>query len=171
MTQYPEGFEGFLGGGYLEVTDKLRECGFFVGLMKGTTDWEQFRWLTSACFNAARAAIDWLALGAFYAIPGEEQWSLERDDGAIATLGKYILMEQNKKTGKVFAAPIHPLLKTLCAHRKVAAHEGPLWIWPEQVKHPNEFRLAGDDIGVLQFAEDVLALLVRIQQELRPDLA
>ncbi len=170
MTVAPGDFEGFVGYGYLEVTDKLKEGRFFLDLMERTTEWNHFRWLTSAFLNAARAAMDWLALSAHYAIPGDEQWAMEPDDQAITTLSEYLVMKQEKKTGKVYASPRHPLLKELCQHRTVTAHEGPLWIGPEQVTEPHEFRFRSGDTPVLQFATDVHALLVKIQRELRPDI-
>ena len=170
MTQLPSEFDGLVDNGYLEVTDKLRECAYFHDLMTRTTDWNQFRWLTSAFLNAARATIDWLALSAYYAIPGDAQYEMGPDEGAIATLSGYLVMKQEKKTGKVYASPLDPLLKELCDHRTVTAHEGPLWITPERVVDAQEFRFALGDKPVLPFARDVLGLLARIQHELRPDL-
>jgi len=59
---------GVVGNGYLEVTDKLEECHFFLDMMGRTTEWPKFRWLTSAYLNAARATVDWLDYGAYCAI-------------------------------------------------------------------------------------------------------
>lgn len=169
MARIPVDLEGVVGHGYLEATDKLKECRFFLDLMERATDWQQFRWLTSAFLNAARAAMDWLALSAFYAIPDDEG-GMEPDEEAIATLSKYLVLNQEKKTGKVYASPRDPLLKELCEHRKVTAHEGPLWIKPEKVADPHEFRFWWGDKPVLTFATAVLELLTKIQTEVRRGL-
>src|SRR5215470_10560901 len=73
-------YEGFLGGGYLEATDKFNECRFFLRLMGETTTLDEFRWLTSAFLCASRAIMDWLANAAHYAIPGDGQFEMNRDD-------------------------------------------------------------------------------------------
>jgi hypothetical protein len=170
MTEVPDEYEGIIGYGYLEAADKLKECSFFLDLMMGTTDWNQFRWLTSAYLNAARAVMDWLASSAFYAIPDDTDGSrMEQDDEAIAILSQYMVLKHEKKTGKVYASPRDPLLKDLCQHRKVSAHEGPLWIKPEKVRDPTEFRFWSGDTPVLDFARKVLALLKKIQNEVCPD--
>ncbi len=170
MTRAPDGWEGFGGGEYLDVTDKLKECHYFLNLMQRTTDWDHFRWLTSAFLNAARATLDWFAMSAFYAVPGDRPTEMEPDERAIAILSKYLILNQEKRSGKVYASPRDPLLKELCDHRTVTAHEGPLWIKPEQATEARQFRFLLGDTPVLQFVGDVLALLVRIQRELRPDL-
>ena len=157
-------------GGYLDVTDKIEECRYFLDLMTRTTDWNQFRWLTSAFLNAARATLDCFAMSAHYAIQGDGPFEMESDDDAIATLRKYLAIKQEKKTGKVYVSPLDPLLKDLCDHRRVTAHEGSLWIKPESVTNVQQFEFALGDTPVVPFAKDVLGLLTSIQRELRPDL-
>lgn len=162
-------FEGLLGG-YLEATDKLKEARFFLELMKQTTNWDQFRWLTSAFLSAARSAMDWLATSAFYAIPGDEQHQMEPDEQALRILGKHFEI-QIPKSGKVHThSPCDLLLKKLCNDRNETVHSGPIWIKPEKVADPHDFRFGWDDTPVLEFAESVIDQLSRIQTELRPDL-
>lgn len=168
MTEFPDRYQGVIGYGYLDAEDKLKECSFFLDLMAKTTDADQFRWLTSAYLEGARAAMDWLACGVFYAHPNDHDGRYtEPDDAAIATLRRYMDLKQEKKSGKVYAAPLTPLLKELSAHRKMTAHEGLLWIGPKAVRDPNEFRFWSGDTPVLEFAREVLALLKNIQDELR----
>jgi hypothetical protein len=163
-------YVGFIGGDYLEAADKLKECRFFLNLMERTTAFDDFRWYTSAFLSAARAVMDWLATSAHYAIPGEGQWEMEEDPQAIATLSKHFSMRPNK-SGKVFAqSPADPLLQKLCDDRNETAHRGPLWIKPEQVTDPHEFRFGWDDTLVLEFANAVMDTLIAIQREVRPDL-
>ena len=70
MTELPDEYEGVIGYSYLEAADKLKECSVFLDLMMGTTDWDQFRWLTSAYLNVARAVMDWLASRRLLRHPG-----------------------------------------------------------------------------------------------------
>ncbi|MGH9784199.1 MAG: hypothetical protein ACRD88_08435, partial [Terriglobia bacterium] len=67
----------------------------------------------------------------------------------------------------VYASPRHPVLKKLSEHRTVTAHEGPLWIQPEHVADPHEFRFYWDKTPVLGFANEVLKVLYKIQEELK----
>ncbi len=164
-------FEGFLGGGYLEATDKLKECRYFLNQMERTCAFDEFRWLTSAFLSAARAAMDWLATSAHYAILGDGPWDMEKDEAAIAILRKHFEMTQAKGSGKVFAqSPRDPLLQKLCADRNETAHNGPLWIKPEHVNDPSEFKFGWDNVPVIDFARNVIRRLTDIQHELRPDL-
>lgn len=162
-------YEGFKGEGYLEAADKLKECQFFLGLMKRTTEFDHFRWFTNAFLSAARAVMDWLATSAYYAIPGEGQWELEEDPHAIAILRKHFSMR--RQSGKVYAgSPTDPLLQKLVDDRNETSHRGPLWIKPEHVNDPSEFRFGWDNVLVIEFAEAVISLLNQIQREVRPDL-
>src|SRR5437773_1522021 len=81
-------YDGLLGRGWLEAHDKLDEGRFFLDLMKQTTDWNQFRWLTSAFVTAARSAIDWLATAAYCAVATDHQWEMAPDDEAVNILNK-----------------------------------------------------------------------------------
>jgi hypothetical protein len=163
-------YEGFIGEGYLEAADKLKECQFFLGLMKQTREFDQFRWFTNAFLSAARAVMDWLATSAYYAIPGEGQWELEEDPQAIAILKKHFSLRLTK-SGKVYAeSPADPILQKLVEDRNETSHRGPLWIKPEQVNDAGEFRFGWDDVPVLEFAESVIAILDQIQCEVPPDL-
>jgi hypothetical protein len=165
-----EPYVEFVGEGYLEAADKLKECQFFLDSMRQTTEFDYFRWFTNAFLSAARAVMDWLATSAYYAIPGEGQWEMEEDPQAIATLSKHFSMRQIK-SGKVFAeSPADPLLQKLCDDRNETSHRGPLWIKPEHVNDPREFRFGWDDVPVVEFAEAVISLLTKIQREVRPDL-
>jgi hypothetical protein len=165
-----EQYVGFVGEGYLEAADKLKECHFFLNLMKQTTEFDHFRWYTNAFLSAARAVMDWLATGAYYAIPGEGQWEMEEDPQAIAILSKHFSMRRTK-SGKVFAeSPADSVLQKLCDDRNETSHRGPLWIKPEHVNDPHEFRFGWDDVPVVEFAEAVIGLLTKIQREVRPDL-
>ena len=163
-------YVGFVGAGYLEAVDRLKECWFFLSLMKQTTEFDHFRWSTNAFLSAARAVMDWLATSAHYAIPCEGQWEMEEDPRAIAILSKHFSMNRTKN-GRVFAeSPTNPLLQRLCDDRNETSHRGPLWIRPEMVDDPGEFRFGWDDVPVVEFAEDVLRILTNIQREVRPDL-
>lgn len=165
-------YVGFIGEGYLEAADKLEECRFFLGLMERTTHFNHFRWFTSAFLSAARAVPDWLATSAHYAIPGDGPWDMEEDPQAIRILKKHFsVVSRAPKSGKVYAKdPCDRLLQKLCADRNENAHNGPLWIKPEQVNDPCEFKFGWDDTPVIDFARRVIDRLTDIQHELRPDL-
>ncbi len=167
-----EQYGGFLGEGYLEATDKLKECRFFLNLMERTTAFDDFRWFTSAFLSAARAVMDWLATSAHHAIPGDGPWEMEEDPQAVRILKKHSGdVSRAKKSGKVYAKdPRDPLLQKLCADRNENAHNGPVWIKPERVDDPCEFKFGGDDTPVIDFAKGVIDRLTDIQHELRPDL-
>ncbi len=159
--------QGVVARGPFQATDKLRECAFFLGLMKRTRDWARFRWLTSAYLNAARASLDWLAFMVHYDRIDDEGRHLP-DEERIRILRKYLIVEPTRKSGKVFAEPVHPLLRELSKHRTVTAHEGPLAIKPERVQNPRQYAFRDDGRGVLEFSEQVLGLLIQIQSELCP---
>lgn len=165
-------YDGFIGEGYLEAADKLKECRFFLGLMERTTHFDHFRWLTSAFISAARAVPDWLATSAYYAIPGDGPWDMEEDPEAVKILKTHFgVVLGPPKSGKVYAKePRDPLLQKLCADRNENSHNGPVWIKPEQVNDPREFKFGWDDMPVIDFAKDVIIRLTDIQHELRPDL-
>jgi hypothetical protein len=117
---------GFIGEGYLEAADKLKECRFFLNLMKRTTAFDDFRWFTNAFLSASRAVMDWLATSAYYAIPGEGPWEMEEDPRAIAILSKHFSMRRTK-SGKVFAeSPVDPLLQN-CVMIETKPHTGDLF--------------------------------------------
>lgn len=165
-----EDYEGLVGGGYLDASDKLNECRFFLRLMEQTVEWNEFRWLTSAFLSASRAIIDWLASSAHYAIPGAGQWEMDRDEEAIAILNKHFVTKHEAKSGKIYAhSPRDPLFQKLCGDRNENAHNGPSWIKPEHVTNPREFKFGWDEIAVIDFAAKVLDRLITIQLELRPD--
>jgi len=168
MTQPPADLHGWILPDYLDISDKLAEGEYFLNLMAGTTDWNQFRWLTSAFLNAARASLDWLGMSVQYAIPGEGQYEMERDERAFAKLSEYVSIKHEKRGGKVYVSPLHPLLVELCKHRTETAHNGPLWIRPKQVTRPGEFVMG--ETSVLEFGRNVLALLNTIQREVRADI-
>ncbi len=166
MTWIEVDLEGIVVHGPLEITDKLNECRFFLGLMKGSRDWAQFRWLTSACLNAARAALDWLAWSAYYTWSHTEV-DFVADRQAIERLSKYLVLKRVVKTGKVYASPRDPLLRELCDHRRVTAHEGPLAIKPEKVASPQEFAFRDGGKRVIPFCQTVMKLLTRMQDDIR----
>jgi hypothetical protein len=167
MTRISVDLEGIVPYGSLEITDKLDECRFFLTLMKRTKDWPRFRWLTSAYLNAARAALDWLAFRAHYAW-FDDEGEPEADQRAVQALRKYLDLKHQIKSGKVYAHPRVPLLRDLCRHRTITAHEGPLTIKPEKVSTPKQFVFRDGGQPVIKFADDVLDLLVQIQEELWP---
>ena len=122
----------------LAATDKIEECGFFLGLMRTNSDLKQFRWLTSAFLEAARAAMDWMAYAAHHYSPYQDEEGVRvMDDYYVVPLSRY--MTTNRAGSKVFVQPVHPLLKELCRHRTQTAHYRPLWIKPVKVSSPSEF--------------------------------
>ncbi len=170
MVRIRVDLEGIVPHGSLEITDKLDECRFFLRMMNRTKDWARFRWLTSAYLNAARAALDWLAYSVHYAW-FDDDGEQRPDRKAMDALMKHLDLKREVKTGKVYASPKIPLLRELCRHRSVTAHEGPLTIKPEKVSSPRQFVFRDGGQPVISFAEDVLDLLVKIQRELCPWLS
>lgn len=155
--------EGIVGRGSLDITDKLNECRYFLALMKGTTDWAQFRWLTSAYLNAAHSAMDWLAWGVHHAW-FDDEGDPHTSEKALQALSPY--MKAEERNGKFYSEPRHTLLKELSTkYRKMTAHVGPLSIKPEKVADAGEFLFRDGGKPVLAFGEQVLELLVKIQQE------
>lgn len=154
----------------LMADDKLGEGRFLLDLMQRTTDRDQFRWLTSACLGAARAAIDWMA----YELHHITYWDQEGNDcldeeyvqAATRVISKYFSTDR-RPNGSVFARPIHPLLKELSRHRKETAHYGPLWIKPESVSSASDYIFKDGGKPVIQFCADVFDLLVGISGEVQ----
>jgi len=158
----------------LAASDKIEECRFFLGLMKTTTDWKQFRWLTSAFLEAARAAMDWMAYAAHHYSPYQDDEGVRvMDDCYVVPLSKYMIT--HRSGSKVFVQPVHPLLKVLCKRRTQTAHYGSLWIAPEKASSPSDFifkeggKKEGDQ-NVLQFCEEVLDLLAAIPHDLHDEV-
>lgn len=150
------------------ATDKIEECGFFLELMRKTTDWKQFRWLTSAFLEAARAAMDWMAYAAHHYWHHDVDGNEIQDDRYIGPLKRY--MTTHPSNGRVFVQPEDPLLKALCVYRKQTAHYGPLWIKPKQVSSASDFLFVEGEQRVLLFCEEVLELLARIPMELHEEV-
>lgn len=157
---------GIVAHGPLEITDKLNECKYFINLMKQNTNWDEFRWLTSAFLNGARSALDWLAY-AVYNSRIDEEGEFYPNESARDKLNKYIYIKQEIKTKKVYATPKNRLLKDLCEHRKITAHQDSLHIKPEEVSKPTDFIFVKDGKNVIDFSEKVLSLLYSIQDEVR----
>jgi hypothetical protein len=150
----------------LEITDKLDECRFFINLMKRNSNWNEFRWLTSAFLNGARSALDWLAFAVYHTWIDDEG-EFYPDTEALKKLSKYISINHVPKTGKVFVSPVDPLLKELCEHRKITAHQDSIRIKPEKVDSPDDFRFSKGGHHVIAFGEKVLILLEHIHIEVR----
>ena len=153
----------------LAASDKIRECGFFLGLMRQNTDWDQFRWLTSAFLEAARAAMDWMAYAAHHYYEDDSEGNSVRDDCYVKPLAKFMIIDP-KKDGRVFVCPSHPLLKELCKRRKETAHRGPLWIKPKRVKAPTEFIFKEGERLILQFCNEVYDILVTIPEKVHEEV-
>src|SRR6266436_1753517 len=142
----------------LAAKDKIEECEFFLGLMRTNSDWKQFRWLTSAFLQAARAAMDWMGYAAHHYSPyQDDEGEPVMDDCYVVPLSKYMTL--NPRGSKVFVQPVHPLLKELCKHRTQTAHYRSLWIKPEKVSSPSEFLFKEGGRPIIQFCEEVLDLL------------
>jgi len=157
---------GIVSHGPLEITDKLDECRFFMNMMKRNTNWNEFRWLTSAFLNGARSALDWLAYGVYYSSIDNEG-EFYTNDKASQILSKYISIKHEIKTGKVYASPINSILKELCIHRRVTAHQDSIRIKPEIVSNPEEFIFHDGGKHIIKFGEKVLILLENINNEVR----
>ena len=153
----------------LAVRDKMAEATFFLGHMRQTTDWAQFRWLTSACLEACRAAMDWMAYQAhhqyFQDDEGNDRLDEEYVSAVTAALSQYFVTERGSSTRVNIKTIIHPLLREMARHRKETAHYGPLWIVPEKVSSPEEFKFKEGERSVIHFCDEVLDLLATISQE------
>jgi hypothetical protein len=170
------------------ITDKLDEAKYFLDLMRAESDLARFRWQTSACLNACRSAVDWLAWNVHHAnvTPDGDH---EPDQDAIALLAKYI--ETSARSGKrglmVFASPVHPLLREMSQRRQETAHRSSLWIGRSPIEGCGGAREPGRGFvfvelaadaerdyflntvpgrRVLDFCSEVIALLDRIHGEL-----
>jgi hypothetical protein len=152
----------------LAATDKIEECGYFLELMRGTTDWKQFRWLTSAFLEAARAAMDWMAYAANHYWEHDVDGEEVHDDCYVGPLKRYMTTSPNGR--KILVQAVHVLLKQLCEYRKQTAHYGPLWIKPKQVSTASDFVFVEGEQHVLPFCEQALELLARIPHELHEEV-
>ena len=187
---FPFGWEGFVSvRGRLDIVDKLNEARFFIGLMREEEDLARFRWLTSACLCACRAALDWLVWNAHFAREDDEKGRVP-DERAVAVLRKYMrIFPKPRRDGRfeVHASPVHPLLEEVDAHRQETAHRTSLWIdlappvAGEEESRPGtrfafvEARNTGQ-FGLLdwtpgrrvcEFCEDVIGLIEKIDAEVR----
>jgi len=153
----------------IAATDKIEECGFFLDLMRKTTNWKQFRWLTSAFLEAARAAMDWMAFAAHHYWQQDAEGNDFYDDRYVQPLRRYIGTEKQKK-GRVAAWPIDPLLKELSRHRKETAHYGPLWIKPKLVTAPSDFVFVEGDQPAVAFCEQVFELISAIPHQVHAEV-
>jgi hypothetical protein len=157
---------GIVARGTFDIKDKMEECSYFLGMMRKTSNWSEFRWLTSAFLNAARSALDWIAYMIHYD-KIDEDGNTFIDKKALERLSKYITVKAETKSGKVYASPRHELLIKLCKHRLISAHQGPLIIKPERVSKPSEFYFKEGSTQVINFSENVLSLLFKIQRDIR----
>lgn len=163
-------FEGLVPGDWrpLAVDDKIAEGRFFLDLMSKTTDWNQFRWLTSACLEAARAAMDWMAFRAHNVYYQDEDGNEILDEEYMKAIDDVLpqyFLTRVAKDGKVFVTPVHELLKYLSERRRRTAHYDSLWIKPEQVASPSGFYFKEGKTPVVQFCFEVLELLAGIAHE------
>lgn len=159
------------------VQDKIAECEFFLDLMSKTTDWNHFRWLTSALLEAARASVDWIAHRAYHVDQWDEYQSTAPDPFYVKALSKFVKPRLNEKGKLIGLEPKGRLFKELWKHRKQTAHLGSLWIKPEKVTSPSEFMFGEvavhkgrllqkkDGKSVLQFAREVLDHIESISRE------
>ena len=160
------------------VADKIRECRYFFEKMQATTDWSEFRWLTSAFVSALRSVTFCLAYNVENALDDDDGGKV-RDEEAVQKLSPYIkvsyqVLWRKKKPigGRYHATPVHPLLIRLNSHRITTVHFGPLWIKPTKVAAPSEFMFKGrrflkeEDEPVLKFGEEVLALFKKMLGEI-----
>ena len=126
----PFGTEGLVEvATLLDISDKLAEAKYFLGLMKGESAADKFRWLTSACLNSCRSALDWIGWNVCHAKETEEG-PFAPDEHLIDGLQEYIRIKCHRKPDrdKAFVSPVHPLLVQLSAIRQEAAHRSANWI-------------------------------------------
>ncbi len=87
-----------------DISDKINEADYFLGLLRVTTDKNHFRWLTSACISACRSGFDWLAnrlrIGTSYMDDEDaERWKTGQE--VKTELDGYFTFKPNKKGDRV----------------------------------------------------------------------
>jgi len=152
----------------VEQTDKLDEAVYFLAAAREQTDRRQFRWLVSAFFNAAYSYFDTAAMHACNAYTNTDGETMP-DDDALAILGKYIEVEQQKGNPfRVHTMPVNSVAKQLYSHRKNNTHYFPMSIM-ETGPLPDGFHfgsIRGKGVPIIGLCDDIMDLIVQVQKEL-----
>src|SRR5436309_1571712 len=85
----------------LDPSDKIEESRFFLSYMEKETEWNKFRWLTTAFVNSAYSFFDQAALRAHYRFSDPETGEPLPSEEALERLNKYAFAFPPQSKGRV----------------------------------------------------------------------